>query len=207
MKPIHSVVLVLVVSLLAGSAQASCYEPNKKLHFSREKDPITQQDILGTTVIGVVGGGVIIGVVGGLLGLTGNSSFKYGFVTGSTIGGLVTGFNAWQELHGNRKFQQRRLRDALFYYLSHPDFADERTTDEERAYVSDLVQSFRVGVQARLNDKKISYNSVLLFEEITAIAQKLDLEEKGCKFKQGRRVVRSIETLQRLVVRGLTDRR
>lgn len=203
---IHSIVAgVLILSPFAGSASASCYPLHAKLHFTREKDPITREDVLGTTVIGAVAGGVILGLTGGVMATWGGR-FRDGFATGAVIGGAVTAFNAWQAVSRDRQLQQRRLRDAMFYYLSHPDFADANTTADEHAYVSDLVQSFRAGIQARLDARGVSYDSLRLSEDITASAQKLDLEREGCRFKRGARVVHSIEKLQRLVVRDLAKR-
>jgi len=201
MKTMLSVVaLSFVFSPL--SVQASCFDPTVKMRFAPLVGPVTSQQVFASTAQGAAAGIAIGGAVGGITSVIDENQTRL-LAPIALVGSVIGGVQGYRSLARIRKAQQLELSQATFYYLSHPDFADEQTTDEEREHAISLVQGFIDDILVEYFPKLPRIERTRFFEKVIRSAEKLDLEEKGCKTKENGSFKISRNKLMRLIAREL----
>ncbi len=201
MKTILSVVaLSFVFSPI--SAQSSCFDPAVKLRFAPITDPVTSKQVAASTANGAAAGIAIGGAVGGITAAIDENQAKL-LAPIALVGSVIGGVQGYRSLARIRKAQQLELSQATFYYLSHPDFADEQTTDEEREHAITLVQGFIDDILVKHFPQLPRIERTRFFEKAIHSAEKLDLEEKGCRTKENGQFKISRNKLMRLIAQDL----
>lgn len=192
----------LSIALSPLASPASCFDPANKLRFAPLANPVTSGQVLASTAKGAAAGLAIGGAAGGITAAIDENQTKL-IAPAALLGSVIGGVQGYRNLARVRKAQQLELSRATFYYLSHTDFADEQTTDEEREHAITLVQGFIDDILVKHFPKLPRIERTRFFEKVIYSAERLDREEKGCRKKEDGQFTISRNKLMRLIAKDL----